>query len=98
VARALAGTRGIADAAVAVTASAMAIRPALINRFIGVSSTAHRGNYHKFLNRHFVPCLLPRHAQLLKIPTRNRFALQAGLPFLPESSGRPGTFLTDVNY
>jgi hypothetical protein len=37
---ALAGTRGIANAAVAETASATAIRPALINRFIDVSSTA----------------------------------------------------------
>jgi hypothetical protein len=35
---ALAGTRGIANAAVAEAASAAAIKPALINRFIGISS------------------------------------------------------------
>jgi hypothetical protein len=40
VASALAGTRGIAKAAVAEAASAMAIQPALIKRFIGISSTA----------------------------------------------------------
>jgi hypothetical protein len=40
VAIALAGTRGIANAAVAEAASAMAIKPALTNRFIGISSTA----------------------------------------------------------
>jgi hypothetical protein len=40
---ALAGTRGIAKAAVAEAASATAIKPALINRFIGISSTAYRG-------------------------------------------------------
>jgi hypothetical protein len=60
VARALAGARGIANAAVAEAASAITIKPALINRFIGVSSTAHRGNYHKFPSYHFVPCSLPR--------------------------------------
>jgi hypothetical protein len=37
---ALAGTRGIAIAAVAEAASATATKPAWINRFIGVSSTA----------------------------------------------------------
>jgi hypothetical protein len=40
VAIALAGTRGIANAAVAETARVTAIRLALINRFIDVSSTA----------------------------------------------------------
>jgi hypothetical protein len=41
---ALAGTRGIANAAVAELASATAIKPALMYRFIGISSTAHRGS------------------------------------------------------
>jgi hypothetical protein len=45
---ALAGTRGIAKAAVAEAATATAIKPALINCFIGISSTARRGNEHKF--------------------------------------------------
>jgi hypothetical protein len=40
VAIALAGTRGIANAAVAEAASATAIKAALIDRFIGISSTA----------------------------------------------------------
>jgi hypothetical protein len=40
VAIALAGTRGIANAAVAEAASATAIKPAFIKRFIGISSTA----------------------------------------------------------
>jgi hypothetical protein len=44
VASALAGTRGIADADVAKAASATTTKPALINRFIGISSTADRGN------------------------------------------------------
>jgi hypothetical protein len=52
---AFAGTRGIANAAVAEATSATAIKPALINRFIAISSTADRGNYHKFPRRHFVP-------------------------------------------
>jgi hypothetical protein len=41
---ALAGTRGIANAAVAEAASATPTKPALINCFIGISSTAKRGN------------------------------------------------------
>jgi hypothetical protein len=44
VARALAGTRGIANATVAEAASATAIKPAWINRFIRISSTAHCGD------------------------------------------------------
>jgi hypothetical protein len=41
---ALAGTRGIANAAVAEAASATAIKPALINRFIGI--LLHRASRH----------------------------------------------------
>jgi hypothetical protein len=52
---ALAGTRGIANAAVAEAASATTIKPALINRFIGISSTAHCGDEHKFPSIIFVP-------------------------------------------
>jgi hypothetical protein len=55
---ALAGTRGIASAAVAEAASATAIKPALINRFIGISSAAHCGNQHKFQGVIFVPTIL----------------------------------------
>jgi hypothetical protein len=45
---ALAGTRGIANAAVAEAATATAIKPALINCFIEISFTARGGNEHKF--------------------------------------------------
>jgi hypothetical protein len=44
VAIALAGTRGIANAAVAEAASATAMKPARINRFMGNLLTAPCGN------------------------------------------------------
>jgi hypothetical protein len=84
---ALVGTRGIANAAVAELASATAIKPALMYRFIGISSTAHRQ-----LTQ--VPELSFCSKSLLGHPTvQKRSRLLRGksqLPFFPDLDWRCG--------
>jgi hypothetical protein len=54
---ALAGTRGIADAVVAAAASATAIKPSLMNLFIGFPPPHNRGKCHKFPSRYLFQIL-----------------------------------------
>ena len=92
---ALAGTRGIANAAVAEAASATAIKPALINRFIGISSAAHCGNQHKFQGVIFVPTILGDPNLLKSAPT---FRSSSHCRFFPNLTAERELFPADAGY